>query len=140
MRGADSLENQMSGVAQIGEEANVALVGPQQKSHRVIGIVRHAETIHGEVADIETRARSKKAEIQRYLQLPDNRVAGQTIAINRDVQSRCQADQALNVIGMFVGNQDAAGVSRGAPDAQQSLPDLTAAQPGIDEQTSLTCL
>ena len=48
-----------------------------------------------------------------------------------------QRRQALNVIAVFMGDEDAAQQFRGAPDGGKPLPDLTSAQTGVDEKPRL---
>ena len=75
----------------------------------------------------------------RFLDEQFNGFLGQSVAVNRDVQLRRQHAQTLDVILMFVRNEDAGEAFRRSADAQQAVANLAGAQAGVDEQARLVC-
>jgi len=97
--------------------------------------VWHAERFHGHIADIESRAGREHATVQFPVELKFERVFGETIAINRNPQLFGEAQKALDVIGVFVGNEDAGKVFRHPSNGFEAFANLAATESGIDQNT-----
>ena len=107
------------------------------KSDRIAGIMRHGERVHLDVANVESVAGAEDAPVEFGLQQALQRVLGQPIAVNRNLQLRAQNRQTLNVIGMFVRDQNPVQTLRRPADAGQPLTDLPGAKTGIDKNPGL---
>jgi hypothetical protein len=94
----------------------------------------NAERIHPHIADFEAGTGAENAKIEARLQLDFDGLFRQSIAVNGNVQLGGQAEQTLNVIGMFVRDQNARQTFGAASNLQQTLADLAPAQPGINEE------
>ena len=87
LAGADALDDQFGGVAEVGEKADVARAGAQEKTDRVAGVVRN-----GKVSTV-TSPTSKESPVTkmrasiRICNWP-RWLPGQAIAINGQMQVR----------------------------------------------------
>ena len=140
-RTANPLDDQLRRVSEIGEKTDVATRRAQEKADGITGIVRHAEGIDAHASHLEGRARAEEPELEtRSLELQFDGFLGQAIAVDGYVQLRGEHAESLNVIGMFVRDENSAQVFRRSSDPQQSLTDLARAQAGVDEQTNAVAL
>ena len=128
IRGADAFEHQFGHVAKVGDEPDVAGGGVNQKSDRVLRVVRDGERVHEQVGDFKARAGFKQVAVEFGLQLKFKRLLGGAVAINRDVQFLRDAGQAVNVVAVFVGDENGGEIFRRAPDAGEALADLARAE------------
>ena len=133
IRGTRAFDHQFGHVAEVGDEPDVAGRGVNQKPDRVLGVVRNGEGVHQQVGDFEARAGFKQVAVEFSLELKFKRLLGGTIAVNRDVQLSRDAGQAVNVVAVFVGDEDGGEIFRRAPEAGQALADLARAEPGVHE-------
>ncbi len=140
VRGAHAFDHQFGGVAEVGQETDVAAADAQKKPDRIASIVRDGESIHQHVADFKGGAGGEDLEFQRQSERGGDGVAGVPIAIDRDAQFRRQAGEALDMVGMFVGDEDAREAFGRAADGEETLADLASAQAGIDEEAGLVRL
>ena len=135
--GADAFDDQFGRVAEVGEETNVARRGAQQESDGIGGVVRHGERIHHDVANLEAGARAEDAALPFHLKLEFDGFFREAVAVERDVQFCAEAGEALDVVGVFVRDQDAGQTFRRAADGGKPLANLPAAESGIDEDSRL---
>ena len=61
-------------------------------------IVWHAEGIHRQISDLKAFTRGEEPEIQPDFELLFDGLAGEAIAINRNLQLGGQSDEPLSVI------------------------------------------
>ena len=125
------LQDQFGGVAEVGEKPDVAGGCAQQKSNRIVGVMGHTEGVHCQISDFKRCAGGKEPEIEPHFKLAGNCLAGEAIAIDRNLQPGSQADESLDMIGMLVRDQNAMEVFRCPPNIQQPLADLASAQARI---------
>jgi len=137
VRGAHAFDDEFGRVAEVGQEADVAVAGAEQKPDRVAGIVRDGESIHQHVADFKGGAGGKDLEFQRQSERGGDGIAGKPVAVDRDAQFRRQAGKALDMVGMLVGDEDAGEAFGRAANGEEALADLASAQAGIDEEAGL---
>ena len=140
VRRADAFHNEPGGVAEIGEETDVAGMGAKEESDGIVGVVRDAEGIDGEVSQFEGSPGGEESELERNLELRLNGFLGQAVAIDGDLQLAGKDAEALSVVRMFVGDENSAQVFGSPPDTEESLADLSGAEAGIDEQAGLAGL
>ncbi len=122
-------------MADVGDEPDVAGGSVNQKSDRVLRVVRDGERVHQQIGDFEARAGFEQVAIEFGLQLKFKRLLGGAVAINRDVQLLRNAGQAVNVVAVFVGDEDGGQIFRRATDAGEALADLARAEPGVHEHS-----
>lgn len=137
VRGANAFDDEVGGMAEVGQETNVSRSRADQKADRIVGVVRHGESVHDDIPHFKRCASAENPAVEPGLELILNRLLGEAIAENRNPQLRAQRGQTLNMIAMFVGDQNAVQALRRAADGGESPSDLTAAQTGIDQQSRL---
>jgi len=138
--GADAIEDLACRVSEIREKADVNIWCSQQEAHGIRRVVRNVERFHADISDLETVAGREDVAIEFRPQLILNGLVGGAVAINRQAQFCRQYAETLNVIAVFVSDDDAGQVFRHATDRGQALADLARAEPGIDENTGLVGL
>src|SRR5258708_24516450 len=65
------------------------------------------------------------------------RVLRGAVAINRDVQFRCDANEAGDVVAVFMGDQDGGEIFGCAAQGGEALADLARGKPGVHEDAGL---
>jgi len=135
-----ALEHELRGMAEIGEEPEIAGGGPHEESHRVLRIVRDAEGFDGDIPDLERGARAEDPEVQGRFELVLNGFLGEAIAVNRNVQLLAKGFQAGRVVGMLVRDENTTQALGRAPYARKALAYLAQTEPCIDEEAGLICL
>jgi hypothetical protein len=138
--GTDPFDNELRDVAEVGEETDVGPIRPQQIADGILGIVRNGECFDEDIADFKTGAGGEHAAIEPAFDLVLNGLVRGAIAKNREAQFRGKRAEALNVIAVFVGDDDAGQIFRDAADRGQTLADLPRAEPGIDENAGFVGL
>jgi len=129
----DAFEHQFRHVAEVGDEGDVAGGGTDQKTNGILGVVRNGKGVHQQVADFKARAGVKEVAGKFGLQLKFKCFFRGTVAINRDVQFGGDADQSLDVVGVFVRNENGSEIFRHPTDGGEPLADLARAEPGVHE-------
>jgi hypothetical protein len=94
--------------------------------------MRDHECLDANIANFKTAARRKKPAVHAELQLMLDGVPGCAIAINRKPQFFAKSRQTLDMIRVFVRDENATEVFGCASDRCQSLSDLPGAEPRID--------
>lgn len=137
--GADAFYDEFGGVTEVRKKTNVARRSAQQKSNGIGGIVWHGERVHGDIADLEARTGAEHTTFKSHLKLELDGLLGEPVAVDRDIQFCPEAGKSLDVIGMFVGDQDAGQTFRRAADAGEALANLAATESGVDEDAGIRC-
>ena len=135
--GAHPLKNQPGGVPEIGEKADVTRWSVDEKPDRIIRVMRDAERVDDHIAQLERGTGGEEAKIELGLELQFNRLFREPVAIDWNLQLGGQPEQPLDVVRVFVRDENAVEIFRRAADREQALADLAPAQPGIDEQPDL---
>ena len=138
VRRTDAFEHQFRHVTEVGDEGDVTGRCAQQITDGILGVVRDGKGIHLQVADLKTRAGVEEVAVKFGFQLKLKRFLRGTVAINRNVQFGGDSDQSLDVVGMFVRDQDAGEIFRHAADVLKALADLARAEPGIHEDAGFS--
>ena len=86
----------------------------QEKTNRVLGVVRNGKGIDHHVTHFERCAGGENTAIESGLELGFNRFLGIAIAVNRNGQPGAERGQTLDVIAVLVGKQDALQAIRSA--------------------------
>ena len=130
---ADALDDEFRHVAEVGDDANVARDGAKKKSDRVLRVVRNGKSVHCHVANLKTRTGGEDAGIEFCFERVFGGFERGAVAVNRNFQFRGDAVESLDMVGMFVRDQNAGQTFRRAPDARKPLADLARAQPSVNE-------
>ena len=138
--GPDPFEHHPVDMAEISQETDVCRGGAQEETDGLLGIVGHTESFDQDIAYFEAGTGGEHAPLAGEAQLILDRLLGGTVAINGNVELGGQSDQALHMVGMFVGDEDRAEVLRGAANRGQPFADLTEAEPGIDQDAGVISL
>jgi len=138
--GAGSLDHQFGRVPKVGGEADVAGRGTNQKSDRVLRIVRDGKRVYNQIPNLEAGAGFKQITNEFGLQLKFKRFLRGAVAVNRDVQLLRDAGEAVNMVAVLMGDEDGGQVLRRAPDAGEALADLAWAEPGVHEHAGFSGL
>lgn len=131
---ADSFQHQFCGMAEVGQKADIAAGGLDQETNGVLGVMRHAERLDMHLPNIEARAGAEEAAFEFYPELKLNGFTGGTVTINGHVQFLSHGTEGLNMVRVFVGDEDPGKVFGHPADRGQPLPNLPQAESGIDEQ------
>jgi hypothetical protein len=131
IRWTNALDDQSRHVTEVGDEGDVAGSGAQQKADRVLGIVRDGKGVHQQVVDFKARAGVEEMAVKFGLQLKFKCFLRGAVAINRDVQFGGDSDQSLDVVGVFVRNENGGEIFRHTTDGGEPLADLARAEPGV---------
>lgn len=105
--GPNPLNDELGGVPKVGQESDFSFVGSNEEADRIISIMRNRKRVDGDIADVEAGAGGKDAAVQRAFELLFDRFLGQPVAIDGNAEfAGAEGSQALNMIGMFVGDKD----------------------------------
>ncbi len=131
VRGARALDDEPGHVAEVGDETDVARGGVKQKANGVLGVVRDGERVHKHVADFKARASLEQIAIEFGLQLKFKRFLCGAVAINRNVQLLRDSGQAVNVVVVFVRDENGGEIFRHTTDSGEALADLARGKSGV---------
>jgi len=98
--------------------------------------VWNGKRIDCHVAHLERGASAENAAVEFSLKLALDGFHGKAVAKYRNLQFGAEHGQALNVVAVFVRNEDAVETFRRAANSKEAIADLPAAKAGIDEQAS----
>jgi hypothetical protein len=132
--GANALDDEFGGVAEVSEEADIPGGGTEQEPDGVLGVVRNGEGIDRDIAEIEGAAGLKLSESEGDFAVALDGFGGEAVAVDGDAEFSGEGAEAHDVVRMLVGNEDTVEGFRCTADAGEALSDLAAAEPGIDEQ------
>ena len=131
-------EDEPGHVAEIGYESEVAGRGAEQKTDRVLGVVGNGEGVHLHVGDFEARAGVEEPAVEMVFEDPLKFFLGGAVAIDGDVEFLRDAGQSLDMVGVFVGDEDGGEIFRHPADVLKALADLARAEPGIHKYPRLS--
>src|SRR5204862_6879152 len=131
--GADPFDDQLGGMAKIGQKTDACAIGPEHKTDRIIGIVRDGKGVDGQIAYLKGTAGAENAKIEAGFELELDRFLGEAIAIDRNGNLAAKSAETVGMIGMFVGEKDAAEGFRGTADLSEAFADLAGAKASIDQ-------
>lgn len=140
VRAADAFDDELGGMAEVRKETDGASAGIQDEADRVLGIVRDGEGIDTHLAEFKGGAGDEHAAIELGLELAFDGFAGVAIAVDGNVELGGDGGEALDVIAVLVGDEDARQPFGSTADGGEALADLAAAKTGIDEQACLASL
>lgn len=136
----DALSDKSCNVTKVGNESNVRASGSQQETHGVLCVVRHRKCIDQNVADFETVTCGKDTSVKARAKRMFNFILRRSIAINRNSEFPGYAGQTLNVIAVFVGDEDRSKILRSAGNGGKALSNLARAESGINQDARFVSL
>ena len=135
--GTNSFKHQPRGMSKIGQEPDIALASSEQEPNRVLRVMWHTKGFNRHIFNVKSGSCRKQAAVQLGPLLVFDRLARWTITVDGYSQLFDQLPQALNVVGMFVGNENASEILRGPSDRRKAFADLAQAKARIDENPCL---
>ena len=121
-------------MAKIGQKAKAQAIHLEQETNGIISIVRHGKGFNPHIAHLESGAGGKNLEIKFRLELLLDSILGEAIAINRNRNLFAKSAQAIGVVSMLVGKENASEVFGSAANLGQALANLPAAKTSINKQ------
>jgi hypothetical protein len=129
----DPVQDVFGDVAEVGDKSDIAARRAHEESHWILCVVRDVEGLDEDIADFEALAGFEEAAIEAASERAFRFFLGGAIAVDGDVEFAGDPDEALDVVAVFVGDEDGVEVLRGSADGRESLSDLAGAQAGVDE-------
>ena len=120
-------------MAKVGEHADLPDGSMQQETDRVDGVMRYAECLDGNVAEVKGMSSLKEPEFKVSRLEAGNFFAGVAVAVDGQTKFSGEVFQALDMIRVLMGDEDAVEVFRGAVEGGEALADLTGAESAIDQ-------
>jgi hypothetical protein len=137
---AHTFKDELCRMPEVSEEPDIAARRAQQKSDRILCVVRDREGFNHNIAYFEASAGAEYSAVEFCLQLLLHGFLRQPVAIDGDVKLLTKNLQPGGVIRMLVCEQHTVQVFRRATDACKALPDLAKTEPRVDQQPGLVCL
>jgi hypothetical protein len=136
---AQSLDDHLGRVAEVGHEAETARASIKRESDRIDGIVRNGKRLHSDVTNCEFAASPKNAPGPMLIQRTTaaHRFGGLRIGVNRNIQFSAENFETANVVAMFVCQQDAVELLRQHPALLEPENDLPRAQSAVDQDLAM---
>jgi len=135
-----AVQHKFGHLPEIGQYANIDSFCSHQKTYRVLRVMQHIEGFNGKVAEFETVPGGEQPALDFSSQLKLDCFLRGPIAINRNAQLFTQASQALDVVGMFMGDKDRGQGFRGASNRREALANLAQTEARINQNPHLVRL
>src|SRR4051812_41815549 len=113
---ANALNDEFCGVTKVRKKADITRSRVNQKADWVSGIVRNAEGLDFHVANGKCGAGFENTKLQRRFELRLDGFAREPIAIDGHLKFRGENRKAIDMIGMFVRDENAREIFRCAAD------------------------
>lgn len=158
VRRTDTFQHELGHVAEVGGKADVAGGSVQQKADGVLRVVRNGKSFDAHVADFKTRAGLEQSPVELGLELfhafgsrerrfflrvpfgfecPDAAVLRAAIAKDWEIEFFGKPQNAGDVVGMFVREQNGGKIFRRASDAGEAFADLQRGKSGVHKDADL---
>ncbi len=121
-------------MAEVGGETDVAAGRSQDVADRILRVMRDGKCFHVDVAHVKSAAGDEQTKIQLRVGDARDLVLGGAVAIDRDAGFLGDDGEAGDVVAVFVRDEDAGERFGSAIDRGETLADLPAAEPGVDEE------
>jgi hypothetical protein len=121
-------------VAEVGGDADAYALGIETEADGVDGIVRDAEALHLDIADLETGAGLERLEDGDGF-VPVNGRTGEAREVERRrfLETAREDGKAGDVVGMLVGDEDGVERMEVLTDRGKAFAELAHTEPGVDE-------
>lgn len=124
-------------VAEVGGKSNARRRRAQQKPDRILGVVRNGKRFDENVADFKTRPGGENAAVQFRFELILGGVVRRAVAVNGNAEFFAKRGQTLDVVAVFVRDEDAGEIFRRAANGGEALADLAETETRIHENARL---
>ncbi len=124
-------------MAQISDKTDISGGCPQKIADRVLGIMGNRKSVNEEIGDFKTCTCFEEAAVELCIQVAFHFLFCAAIAIDRDVQLFCDADEAVDMVAMLVGDHDGGEAFGDAADSLKPLAYLARAEPGVNQDARL---
>ena len=131
---ADAIGDKPRAMAQISQYANAHVGCMQQETHRINGVMRHAEGVHSHIANLKGLAGFKQAKIKGRLVNSRDFLAGVAVAVNGDAQLGGKMLEAGHVVCVLVRDEDAIKPVGDTVNGGKALLDLARAKAAIHKE------
>ena len=115
-------------MAEVGQEADLNRRRVEHEPHGISGVVRDGKCIHAKITDFKAVAGFKNLKIKSAIVVEPNLLGGMAVAVNGNAELGSEHLEAVNVVGMFVGDQDAIEPLRCAVQIKQGGTDALGAE------------
>ena len=141
MHRAEALDDHFRRVTKISDEAKAGRAAMKGEANRIDRIVRHREGLNYNIDNGKFGTGSKDSPISMFPEraVAPNRLSGQSIRINRDIEFATQNLKTADVIAVLVSKQNAVelfGRDSALFEAQDNLPRTQAT---IDQNFAVIC-
>ena len=120
-------------MAEVGQETNLNRWRVEHEPDGISGVVRDGKCIHAKITDFKAVAGFENLKIKSAIVVVTNLLGGMAVAVHRNAKLGGEHLEAVNVVGMFVGDQNAIEPFRGAFQIKQSGSDALGAEAAVDE-------
>ena len=120
-------------MAEVGQEPDLNRRRVEHKPHGISGVVRDGKCIHAKITDFKAVAGFENLKIKSAIVVVTNLLGGMAVAVHRNAKLGGEHLEAVNVVGMFVGDQDTIEPFRGAVQLKQGGSDAFGAESTVDE-------
>ena len=131
--------DQFGHVTKVSNKTEAARAGLKHESDRVYRVVRHGESLQRDIANRELSASRKQSPVPASLRktIGSKRLAGEPIAVNRQVELVAKNFKAANVIGVFVRENNTIQLLRRDAALLEAQNDLPRAETAINENLAM---
>ena len=161
VRRADAFQHELGDVGEVGGKTDVAGRGAEHEADGILRVMRNGKGFDAHVADFKTRAGLEQAPVELGLELfhafgsrerrfflrvpfgferPDAAVLCAAIAKDGEIEFFGQSQNAGDVVGMFVREQNGGKIFRRASNAGEAFADLQRGKSGVHEDADLISL
>src|SRR5258705_334479 len=131
--------DELGHVAEVGDDSHLCAIRTEREPDRIGSVVRNRESVHFDISDSEMLARLNRFDALEPLakRLRENalhRVHGRLRDIERRLPQTEHLRQAVAMIGVFVGNEDAVDVLDGSFDGREPGKCFALAKTGVNEE------
>lgn len=105
--GANSFDDKPRCMPQVCQETNISCFCAQEEAYGILCIVGNGESFNTDVSDVKTCSGFKKPAVQRHFDLSLDGFLRRAVAIDRSLEFISDYSQALDVVDVFVGDENA---------------------------------
>src|SRR6266404_4376406 len=131
--------DELGHVAEVGDDGHLRAIRTEREPDRIGSVVRNRESVHFDISDSEMLARLNRFDAPEPLakRLRENalhRIHGWFGNVERRFPEAEHLRQAVAMIGVFVGNEDAVDVLDGSYDGSEPGECFALAKTGVNEE------
>ena len=120
-------------MAEVGQETDLNRRRVEHEPHGISGGGRDGKCIHAKITDFKAVAGFKNLKIKSAIVVEPNLLGGMAVAVNGNAKLGGEHLEAVNVVGMFVRDENTIEPFRGAFQIKQGGSDALGAEAAVDE-------